>query len=244
MNAEEQKEFEELSTVVKAHGYMKLNTMEKRHRYSELKKKVDGDTETVTVSKNELQAMIDKRIDAYKEEAKRSYVEEADGLDEAKKIGKWIKSKAPKVQNSTAKLRVYREDGMADGGLIIDSKFLKNAFNEESRKYDVPMYRLWVRYDDEQIKEYDVPLSVWSQINEFEVVEIIKKDIVKEEMSRGMGIKPFTKGGYSFSSPGLFSTKEQASGEAFEYIETRDTITCTVRRPSGGTFTIDALRLN
>ncbi len=188
--------------------------------------------------------MIDKGINAYKDEAKKSYVDENDGLDEAKKIGKWIKSKTPKKQNPTAQMRVYREDGMAEGGLIIDSKFIKNAFNEETRKYDVPMYRIWVRYDGGVIKEHEVSLATWTQINEFETVEGIKIDKAEQEMIQGVGVKPTTKSGYAFSNPGFFGTKGEQTGETFDFVVKRDEIVWDVKRANGEIFTINASKLN
>lgn len=245
MNELEQKEFDELSAFVKANGYMKLDTMDKRHRYSELLKKSQADTEQVTLSRSELQKMIDKSIDAYKEEAKKMYVDDNDGLDEAKRIGKWIKSKQPKKENNIARLRVFREDGVSEPGVIIDWKYLKKAFNEVSRKHDIDIYRITVMYKDENdVKTYDIPHLDWIQINEFETVEIVKQDIEDQVMSQGTGQKPFTKGGYAFSDPGLFGTKAQLPGDSFDYEVRRKAVVCTVKRPSGETFVIEADRLN
>lgn len=243
MTPEEQKEFDELSAFVKANGYMKLDTHEKRQRYSELKAKSAESTETVTLTKAQVQEMIDKGIAAYKQEAKKNFESSDEGLEEARKLGQWIKSKQPKKQNPTAKLRVFRETGLDKGGLIIGWKFIKNAFNEETRRYDVPLYQITVMYDDET-KSYEIPLTQAMQINEFEKVEIIEQKTEPLERVTGIGQKAYNKSGYNYSAPGMFGVKGQQAGETFEFKEwTTETIS-TVRRPNGKTFTINNEQLN
>ncbi len=248
MNEKEQQEFNELSAVVKADGYLALETQAKRKRYSQLLEKTKGDTEKVTLTKNEIQDMINEGIAAFKKEAKKSFDESDEGLNEAKQFGKWIKSKQPKKLNPVASLRLYKEDGLVedkDAGLIVDWRFIKNAFNEETRRFDTPIYRISVRYDGDKIKNYEVPLGVWTQGNDFEKVEIIKQEVEEQEYSDGFGQLPQKKGGYFYSSPGLFGTKgREIPGETFEYKVYRKEITCTVKRPNGETFVISADRLN
>lgn len=243
MNAEEQKEFDELSAIVKANGYMSIDSQEKRKRYSELKAKITESNELVSLTRGDLEAMIDKRLNAYKEEAKKSFAESDDGLEEAKSIGKWIKSKTVKKENPVAQLRVYKEDGYAEPGIITDWKFLKKAFNEETRKYDIDIYRINVVYSKEE-KTYDIPLIQMVQINEFEKVEIIKQDIEELELIQGKGRKSYNKGGYNFSDPGFFGTKGQESGEAFDYKVIKKDCVCTVKRPNGKLLVINVDRLN
>ena len=249
MTPQEQKEFDELSAVVKVGGgYMKLDSKAKRERYTELLGKMKGDTEKVTLSRNEIQQMINEGIAAFKKEAKKSFEDDNEGLSEAKRFGKWIKSKEPVKLNSIASLRVYREDGLVDdedAGLIVDWKFIKNAFNEETRKFDDPLFRLTVRYKGDKMKDYEVLLKNWVQINDFEKVEIIKQQVEEQEYSDGFGQMPEKQGGYSLSSPGLFGTKgSKLPGETFEYKVYRKEITCTVKRKNGETFVIPADRLN
>lgn len=243
ITVEEQKEFDELSAFVKANGFMKLDTQEKRRRYSELKAKVEDSTVPITLTKAELQEMIDKSIDAYKSEAKKSFESSDEGLEEAKKIGQWIKSKQVKKQNPVAKLRVYREDGLSEGGIIVDWRFVKNVFNEETRRFDVPLYQITVRYETEE-KKYELPLTQIMQINEFENVEIIKQDIENVERVTGFGQKAYNKSGYNFSDPGMFGVKGQMSGETFEFKETATNVICTVKRPNGKLLVINNNQLN
>jgi hypothetical protein len=243
MTPEEQKEFDELSAVVKANGYMSLDSQEKRKRYSELKAQITESNELVSLTKGDLEAMIDKRLNAYKEEAKKSFEADDEGLAEAKSIGKWIKSKTVKKENPTAQLRVYKEDGYSEPGLVIDWKFLKKAFNEESRKYDIDIYRITVLYSKEE-KTYDIPLIQLVQINEFERVEIIKQEVEEQELIQGKGRKSYNKGGYNFSDPAFFGTKGQESGESFDYKVVRKDVVCTVKRPNGKTLVINVDRLN
>lgn len=243
MTLEEQNEFDELSVTVKATGFMSLDTKEKRNRYSELKAKSVEDSSPVTMTKADLQKMIDKSIDAYKEEAKKAFVESDDGLNEAKQIGRWIKAKQVKKENPIANLRVYRADGDSEGGLIVSWKWIRNNEDPDTRKRNVPIYKVTVMYNEE-LKTVEIPLLDMMQINEFEKVEIIK--LVREPLKKvdGFGQKAYNKGGYSFSDPGMFGVKGQQVGDRFEYEVYRDEVNCTVKRPNGKTFEINANYLN
>jgi hypothetical protein len=243
MTDQEHKEWEGLSAVVKAGSFMSLKTQEQRNRYKELKAKIDAETQPLGVTKAELEKIIDERVKEYKEEAKKLY-ENVEGLEEAQQLGKWLKSKKPVKENPVAKLRVYREDGLSQPGLIIDWKFKKNEFDEETRKYNIPIYQITVLYDDDSKKTYDIPLISMAEIKEYEEVEIIKQKVEEQEMIVGTGRKAFTKDGYVFSSiPGL-DLKPQMPGEAFNYTVTRKDAEVTIKRPNGRTLTLHVSRLN
>lgn len=267
---QEQKEWNELSAVVKTGGFLKLDSHEKRNRYKELKKRFDEGGEVlrnqkgkkiddkaevpatreeskIMMTKGELREMLDSHLEAYKKEAIKMYEKSGgqEAMDEVMKIGKWMKEKKYKPQNHTAKLRVYRADGVSEPGIIIDWRFLKKAFNEDTRKYDIPLYQITVLYDDDTEKTYEIPIQEMTAIQEFEVVEIIKKDVEDQVLVQGRGQKPYTKGGYSFSSPSFFGTKQQMlPGETFDYEVKRQEITCTIKRPNGKVLTLDSSRLN
>lgn len=195
--------------------------------------------ENITMTKEELTALIQAEVQKTKDS-----MPSQEGMEEALKFGRWVKSHEPKKANSMASLRVYRADGLAEGGIIIDWKFVKNAFNEESRLWNIPMYQITVLYDSGEQKKYEIPLLQMVQINEFEKVEIIKQDVVEQKRSTGKGQKPHTNNGYSFSNPAMFGTKQMTPGEEFDYIETRKDITCTIKRPNGSILTIHSDRLN
>lgn len=242
---QEKREFAELSAIVKGGGgFMSLKTKEERLRYQELSALIKDDATVLPLTKGEVQKMIDNAVSGYKKEIDRLSNAPEEDLGEVKKFNKWIKDQKPKERNRTARLRVYREDGFAEAGVIVDMKFLKKAFNEESRKFDIDIYRVDVVYD-EGIKTVDLPLTQIMQINEFETVEIIKSVTEEQKMIQGQGVKPYTKGGYSFSSPGMFGTKDQLQpGETFDYEVKRKQMTCTVLRPNGETLVLDSSKLN
>lgn len=257
---DELQEWEEMSAFVKANGYTKLDSHKKRLRYRELKEKVLGEAEKKheelseergeepvikeqSVPLSKVQDMIDKAIRTYKREATTAF-EQVEGMEEIAQIGKWIKAKKPKEQNHTAKLRVFREDGVSDGGIIIDWRFLKNEVDENTRMRNVPIYRIKVLYDGGKEKEYDIPLLEMVQITEFETVEIIKEEVEDLQLSQGKGRKAYTKSGYAYSSPGMFGVKDQGLGEEFDYIAVKNEYTVTVKRPNGETLTLNSTRLN
>ena len=245
LTPEEISEFAELKKIVDADGFMSLNTHEKRNRYRHLKAKDEGklSEEVVTISKLELQDMMDKAVKKATAGMEKMS-ENIEGLEGLQRMGQWMKARDIKKANPTAKLRLYRVDGLSEPGIIIDWKFKENVFNEETRRYDLPIYHITVLYDDDEKKFYDIPLLNMIQINEFEEVEITKQDVEVQQMSQGKGQRAMTKAGYTFSNPAFFGTKATGPGEEFDYIVTRKEVTCTIKRPSGKTMKIDSSRLN
>lgn len=237
---EEQAEFDALADQVRANGFTSLKTHKDRNRYRELKAKIDADNTTMTVTRGEVEKMIADAVKAAGK-AKADFMEDR---EEMRKLSEWKPYKAPTLGNPTAKLRLYREDGLADPGLVIDWKFKTNAFNETSRKYDTPIYQITVLYDNGEKKNYDIELVKLVQINEFEVVEIVKQTVEEQVMVAGKGQRAFTKGGYNFSSPGYFGVKQQAGGEQFDLEVHRKEVNCIIKRPNGKTLEIHVDRLN
>lgn len=221
--------FEEL----KAKGWKNLNQEEKTE-YQALKPKDEEvkKSETITLTKDDLRKLLAEA----REEA-------SEGLEEVKRLGQWMQKKDLKKANPVATMRLYREDGLAEPGLIIDWKFIKNIENVDTRKMDVPVYQITVKYDN-NVKKYEIPLEEMVRINEFEKVEIIKQNVDIQEMKQGVGHKPHTNSGYSFSSPGFFGTKQVGAGEEFDYVVTRKDITCTIKRPNGEVLDIHSSKLN
>lgn len=241
MEDQELKEFNELRAIVQADGFMKLESKAKRDRYRELKDKYEFTEEKVMISKADLKTMLDEAVDRYKQEALKEYKES--GLEEAKQMGKWIKARQIKEKNKIAKLRVYREDGAAEPGVIVNVKILKYAFNEATRKYDDPIARIKVLFATGE-EERDIRLVELSAIQEYETVEIIKTVEEPQVLIQGTGNRPYTKGGYQFSNPGMFGAKEQQVGDEFDYIVTRKDVMCTVKRPNGDTIELHSSKLN
>ena len=193
---------------------------------------VQTKSEVVTMTKEELKQLL-----------KEARTEAVESHNDALRLGEWTKKREDKKANRVATMRLYREDGLSEPGLIIDWRFVRNIEDPDTRKKDVPVYQITVKYDEE-VKKYEIPLEEMVKINEFEKVEIIKQHIEDQELKQGVGQKPFTKSGYSFSSPGFFGTKQQESSEDFDYVVTRQDITCTIKRPNGETLDIHSSRLN
>ncbi len=240
ISIEQQAEFDALAEQVRANGFTSLKTGPDRNRYRELKALIDADQTTMTLTKGDVERMI---ADAVKAAGKLKQ-EHQDDLQEMRKLSEWKPYTAPKMGNPTAKLKLYREDGLAEAGIVIDCKFVKNAFNENSRKYDTPIYQITVHYDNGQEKNYEIELVKFAQINEYETVEIIKQEVEEQTMVAGKGQKSYTKGGYNFSMPGFFGVKQQAGGEPFDLEVHRKEIHCTVKRPNGSTLRLHSSKLN
>lgn len=237
---EQNAEFDILADQVRANGFTSLKTHKERNRYRELKAMIDADNTTMTVTKAEVEKMI---ADAVKS-AQKGKAQYEDDLAEVRKLSEWKPYQPPKKGNPTAKLKLYRIDGVSEPGLIIDWKFKANRFNEETRKNDIPVYQISVLYDDGEKKTYDIDLISMVQITELEEVEIIEQKVEDQVMVAGKGVKAFTKGGYNFSSPGFFGVKQQAGGEQFDLEVHRQDINCVIKRPNGKTLKIHSSRLN
>ena len=247
LNEKEVQEFTELKAIVQTGGFMSLDSKEKRDRYRELKDSYHVEYEKFEITKADLNTMLDEAVQRYKQEALKDYKES--GMEEVKKFGEWMKAKQVKEANRKAKLRVYREDGTAEGGVVIDLKFKKNAFNETSRKYDDPIYEVTVLYSTgeqkEDIRKVEMRLLDFVASNEFEDVELIDKDETPQVLIQGQGMTAYTNSGYSFSSPGFFGTKAQKEpGEVFDYIVSRNDIFYRVKRPNGDILRLHSSKLN
>jgi hypothetical protein len=247
LNEKEVQEFTELKAIVQTDGFMKLDTKEKRDRYRELKEKYDKEFEKVEITKADLQTLLDEAVQRYKQEALKEYKDS--GMEEVKKFGQWMKAKQHKEENRRAKLRLYREEGTAEPGLVIDLKFKKNGFNEATRKHDDPIYELSVLYSTgeqkEDIRQVEMRLLDFVQINEFEEVEILDKEETPQVLIQGQGRAAYTNSGYSFSAPSMFGTKPQKeSGEVFDYIVSRTDMIYRVKRPNGDILRLHSSKLN
>lgn len=237
---EQQAEFDALATQVRANGFTSLKTGEDRKRYSELKKLIDADQETMTVTRGDVEKMIAEAV----KNAGKLKTDYQNDLQEMRKLSEWKPYQAPKLGNPTAKLKLYRVDGVSEAGLIVDWKFKTMAFNEITRRHETPIYQMTVLYDSGEKKNYDIELVKMVQITEYETVEIIEQQVEEQVMIAGKGMKAYTKGGYNFSSPGFFGVKQQAGGEPFDLEVHRKEVNVVVKRPNGKTLKLHCSRLN
>lgn len=202
--------------------------------------KAPQDQEVVTMTKGELKGLIGE----YVQQALGNAKSEARSLQKEIGLGDWKEYKAPEKKNKTARMRLYREDTDQEFGLIIDWKFLKNEYNEDTRKKDIPVYKLTILKGEE--KEFiNLPLKEFTKINDFETVEILHIDEKVLEKSDGkVRVPRRDKGGYVFSRAvdGIHLgdlTNEEVSLKVF-----RKRRICTIKRPNGQTLKINSNRLN
>lgn len=220
--------------------FRKLVKQQEDISVEERKRRLEEKRNMVTLSRADLDAAIKEGIEQYKLAFRGDSPE---GLDEAIKMGQWMKAREETKVTPTAKLRIYRENGLAEPGLIIDWRFKENAFNEISRRYDTPIYQIRVLYND-SVKEYDMPLVKMVEINEYETVDIIEQKVEELELVQGVGRRAYSEKGYNFSSPSFFGTAGKQPGDSFKYIVKKKEIKCKIRRPDGRLLDISADRLN
>ncbi len=117
-------------------------------------------------------------------------------------VGMWTPKKPSKPKDLTATLKRYRDDSDSPEGLIIDWKFFKNEYDENTRKYDKPMYKLTIWYPKGQNpstskKEVIMPLEQFAAITNRITVKILKQDKEEFELVQGfVRMKEKTKDGY------------------------------------------------
>lgn len=244
LDKEERKEYQSLIAASDAGEYVKPEENkgeddgvdEKVDMVADQGTKKNSKERTVTVTETQLRRMINEEVAKFKETAQ-------EGMEEVLRVGRWMKSIKPKKQNVTATMRLYRVDGFADPGLVIDWKFLKNIEDPDTKKINVPVYRITVLYDEGK-KQFDIPLQQLVEISEYEKVEVIKQTIEEQEKRTPGGQRAFTEKGYNFSSPGFFGTKSKGPGEAFDYVEKRKDGTVTIKRQNGQELELPVDRLN
>lgn len=131
-------------------------------------------------------------------------------------------------------------------GIIIDWRFYKKIFNEETRKVDKPVYKIIVLYDNGDKKEYEIEWGQFAAITDLETVEIINEDKKVLAMSQGTVNKAFMDSeGYVWGNhpDGQVKVKGEITTKV-PLIVKRHEIICTVKRENGQVFTLNADRLN
>ena len=157
-------------------GYKNLDAPT-RVEYQALKKKLAGEKKAED-KPQPTKPDSDDRI-ARLERLVESLTSENDNLREetAKMQEGWAEYKPPKDANQTATLKVYREDADSEAGVITKLEtFKQNAFNEETRKNDLLIYKIEVTYDDASTKEFKINAMDFAEMKEVEKVEIVKED--------------------------------------------------------------------
>jgi len=192
---------------------------------------------TFTLTESELKRML-------KENAKES----GRGLERQVKLGDWIEKDDIKKQNKTARMKLYQEDGTSEFGIVVDWKFFKNEYDENTRQYDNAIYSVTVLYPEKGTVIHNMPLLKFAHINNFETVEIIKTDEKKLVKVHGKVTRtPKSREGYSMSSHvsgGTDMRPEFLGSEMVDLEEVRVETMVTVKRPSGEELRLNSDRLN
>jgi hypothetical protein len=172
--------FEELKAI----GYKNLN-MAQRERYSELKAQFEKKEVAPEKEINEVEMIHDiskpseeDRIARLEKMIEHLSSENSNLREETSKLQEgWAEYKPPKDQNKTATLKVYQKDSDSPAGLVIKlTTFKNNAFNEETRKNDLLIYNVLVRYDDGTTEDLKIEAVEFAKIQEIEKVEIVGED--------------------------------------------------------------------
>jgi len=240
--------FEELKVKIKeGGGYMKLSKDEQSEYSALLKQQKESapDEESPEFDKEALDSIIKEHVDAAvarMKEENESLKTEKRNLEKEVGLGDWKKHEAAKRENKTATLKVYAEDSNQDPGLVIDYKFIKNDFDENTRRYDKPLYRIDCLLADGSIRQHDVILTDLAQIAERETIEIVEMKTEEQVKSSGKIKVPARKNGYIMSKMG--DVKDMGTESVVEALVFRTTGTAVCKRASGQKFEIDINKLN
>jgi len=247
---------EELQKKIKEGGYASLNGEERKvwkaHKESleasEVKGKEAGGEEIITLKKSDLDTIINSIVDkkiAHLSEQNEALGNQLSGVEQGLGLTDWQVWKDPKTGNKTATFRVYREDGSAEAGIIIDRKFHKNEYDENTREHDKMMYKITVLYDDESTKDYIIPLIDLTQMPEMETIEILEQKVDKVFKSSGTVTKTAADGsGYKLYKGGKGEIMAVQADDQVDALVFRDVGTAICKRPSGQVFEVSIDRLN
>lgn len=240
---------------LKEKGWRNLDANE-RGEFQELKKQFEGPTiesvssvsqaslpaqpteeRTITVSESQLKSMVQAEVMKHQNTAQQSIVPVF--VD-----GKWKRSEPPKIGNRNATFRRFREDSDSPVGIIVNWRFHKNVFNQETQKTDKPIYKITVLYDDASTKEFEIEWLEFAKITDIETVEIVEMKKEKEEMSQGRIRLPMWKGNERWIGLDKETQARYMTDKMKDLVVFRDRITVTVKRPNGQLYTCNADRLN
>jgi len=242
-------ELDQLKDKMKDGGFFSLSK-EEQARYKELKgdtpkeepkkqaPKKEEKTDTITISKEELERLIDSRLKAEDKAAVPRQSEE----------GVWQPVTPGSLPSKTCTFRYYRNDSGDRQGIIIDAKHHKWDFDERSREYNLDVYLLTILYDDGTTQDVEMPLERLINYVDTETCEIVDEKRQTLKKITGKVVRPGkTKGGYVLSKGGgslnMDSYKRNQTGEWTELSEVRDDYTFTVKRPNGQIFTTKKINL-
>jgi len=159
----------------------------------------------------------------------------------------WAEYESPKDRNSTATLKIYREDADAPACAITKiTTFKNNAFNEETRKRDKLIYTVSTMDKDGNVKDLKMDAVDFAAMKEIEEVEIISEDsrvlkkvdghVSSPELDRDKFPKRMLDGGSGYG------TNVGGGKVPLEVFKVESTV--TVKRENGQEIQMEAKYLN
>ena len=161
-------------------------------------------------------------------------------------LGEWKSFEETQDRKHTAWLKVYRENPMDEGGVIVGSR--ENKITRDAKGYILnTLYQIDVLFKD-GVKQFVIPQVEFGSITDREMVDIIEMKKEKKVKVHGKVRKSVKdKEGYSYSpltsSDGSIN-QDKKGDEWVELREVRDEITVTIKRADGQTHRMNGKYLN
>lgn len=169
----------------------------------------------------------------------------------------WEAYNKPKKENKRARLHIWREDETSEPAIVVDIRYKKLGFNEETRQNDIPLCDIDVVRSTEagivDLKDVvetvkDVDLRTVLGRKEWETVELIKMTEVPKRKLLGKGVTPpRSRDGAILSRMANLPMEAKAylgAGEEFQYAVWSKDFDCVAKRECGMIFSIDSTKLN
>jgi|TARA_Y100000310_G_scaffold140332_2_gene139709 hypothetical protein len=232
---------------LKDKGWRNLSISE-REEYQALKPDVtesQPEENKITLSKEELAALMDEKINSLRKENLELKTQNQ-GLEKQIGIGDWAEVEKGKDRTYTATFKMWRPTTDDKWSLVVDWKHLRFDYDEGTRKYDKDIYKVRLLNDNGDYEDVEMTLSVLSNINDTERVEIVGREDKPLSMSQGKVRKStVTRGGATMSvnykEPGIDVPE---GGEWVDLSVHRTDTIFTMKRKSGQKFKAKGDRLN
>lgn len=201
---------------------------------------------TITVKKDDLMKMVEEIAEAKVMKLREENETLKHSLEKEIGLGDWQDLGAVKDRKHTAKFKLWRDNTDEPFKMIIDWKYLRMDYDEATRAYDKPIYKITLQDDEAKTSFTELTLKQFSEILDSETVDIVKMDKIQQGVKLGKVRKAAQKEGYTLS-PGVNLSGLELHNQSQPFVDdivTRDKIICTVRRQNGLQFEINADRLN
>lgn len=190
--------------------------------------------ETLSISRIELSRMIQ---DAVEKERDRNKTETR-ALEAVVGINSWREKGPQKDIIRTATLRKYQKDSESPEALIIDWKFHKMEWDEDTRRHNKAIYKVKLKYPDGNEETIELPLTRFAELKDYATVKILKQTKKEFEQISGFVRRRPKKDGYAMHG------EKYPGGEKIPLSVIREEYICEVQLPDGKTLEVSADRLN